>query len=143
MPDLRSLWPGIGRLAVAMVGRRHSCTRRSGNDAPVGTRFYTTGAAVRDLSAEGFEAPVHSRRRLVPSAALRGPRADQGQLSSIGVPMAARASCAFGGPRKIMATATATAAPANGPTRYTHHVERSPLARSGPKARAGFMAAPS
>src|SRR5262249_26112133 len=62
---------------------------------------------------------------------------------SSGVPIAASASCAFAGPRSTPATRTARAAPTKGPSTYTHQVERSPIATSGPNVRAGFIDAPS
>src|SRR5580704_16544025 len=60
-----------------------------------------------------------------------------------GVPWAAPASWARAGPRSTCATPTAMTAPATGPIRYTHQVDRLPMARSGPKLRAGFIEAPS
>src|SRR5215469_8193404 len=57
--------------------------------------------------------------------------------------MALMASWALAGPRSTCATPTASTAPATGPIRYTHQVDRFPRARSGPKLRAGFIEAPS
>src|SRR5579859_5447180 len=60
-----------------------------------------------------------------------------------GTPWAAPASCALAGPRSTYAAPTAMTAPATGPIRYTHQVDSSPMATSGPKLRAGFIDAPS
>src|SRR5271165_7527878 len=60
---------------------------------------------------------------------------DEAQASrSRGVPWAAPASCALAGPRSTYATPTAMTAPATGPIRYTHQVDRLPQGDVGPEA---------